>query len=493
MPMDTSAPPPRRVWAGTAWSLFDVTATRALEHAALAVTARHALMQRAGLAIARLALALHPHAHTIWIAAGPGNNGGDGMEAAIHLNGCGKQVVVSWLGDPATAPADAALSHERARLAGVPFADRPPPTWDVCIDALLGIGARRAPDGVMAQWITRMGESPSPVLSVDMPTGLDADTGAAASSHVASAASLCLLTLKPGLFTADGRDCARTVWFDDLQLDIDTLAASVPATARLIAAAPPRQRPHASHKGNFGDVAVVGGAPGMAGAALLAATAALHNGAGRVFLCSLDGAHSGANNIGLTPELMQRDVLSIDASRMTVVCGCGGGDRVRSVLPRLLSTAGRLVLDADALNAVAVDTGLQQLLRARGRRDAATVLTPHPLEAARLLGLTTAQVQSDRLQSAQRLAHHLACTVVLKGSGTVIAAPGLTPCINPTGNARLATPGSGDVLAGMVGAALAAGTTAFDAACQAVYRHGLAADQWPRGETLTASALARRA
>ncbi len=491
--MDSFAPAPRQVSAGTAWPLFDVAATRVLERAGLAITAQHVLMQRAGLATARLALALYPHARSIWIAAGPGNNGGDGMEAAFHLHGWGKQVVVTWLGDPAGIPSDAALSHERARSAGVSFAELPPAGWDLCIDALLGIGARRAPDGVMAQWITSMCESASPVISIDVPTGLNADTGVAALSHVTSAATLCLLTLKPGLFTADGRDTAQAVWFDDLQLDTDTLAPSVHATARLIAARPPQQRPHASHKGSFGDVAVVGGAPGMVGAIVLAATAALHNGAGRVFLCALDDGQSGANSIATAPELMHRDVLSIDVSRMTVVCGCGGGDRVRAVLPRLLSTAGRLVLDADALNAVAADAGLLQLLRARSQRAAVTVLTPHPLEAARLLGQTTTQVQSDRLQAAHQLSQLGACTVVLKGSGTIVVAPGLTPCINPTGNPQLATPGSGDVLAGMVGAALAAGATPFDAACQAVYRHGLAADHWPTGETLTASALARRA
>ncbi len=491
--MDNCAPAPRLVSAGTAWPLFDVAGTRALECAGLARTAQHVLMQRAGLATARLVLALHPHARHIWIAAGPGNNGGDGMEAAIHLHGWGKHVVVTWLGDPASIPVDAAMAHDRARSAGVTFADHPPTEWDLCIDALLGIGARRAPDGVMAQWISRMGASASPVFSIDVPTGLDADTGVAAPSHVVSAATLCLLTVKPGLFTADGRDNAHTVWLDDLQLDIGTLAPSVQATAHLIGAAAPRRRPHASHKGSFGDVAVVGGAPGMAGAAVLAATAALYNGAGRVFLCPLDDAGAGASGIASTPELMQRDASSIDVSRMTVVCGCGGGDSIGSALPRLLSTAARLVIDADALNAVAADDGLLQLLRARSRRDAPTVLTPHPLEAARLLGLTTAQVQSDRLQAAHRLAQHGACTVVLKGSGTIVAAPGLTPCINPSGNPRLATPGSGDVLAGMVGAVLAAGAGAFDAACQAVYRHGLAADRWPADEALTAFALARHA
>jgi hydroxyethylthiazole kinase-like uncharacterized protein yjeF len=173
-----------------------------------------------------------------------------------------------------------------------------------------------------------------------------------------------------------------------------------------------------------------------------------------------------------------------------VVCGCGGGDAVAAVLPRILSRAPALVLDADGLNAVAGDTSLQTLLRARAARGWRTVLSPHPLEAARLLGSSTAAVQADRLDAASRLAAQFQCVVVLKGSGTVTAAPDAIPVINPSGNARLATAGTGDVLAGMLGAALAAGLPAFDAACKAVFRHGRLADDWPAGQTLTASRLA---
>lgn len=490
--MDATAPPPRPVRAGAPWPLFDTTATRSLERAGLAATASHALMRRAGLATARLALALHPHARVIWVAAGPGNNGGDGMEAALHLHGAGKQVLVSWLGERAGAPADAAAALERALAAGVPITDTPPGQWDLCIDALLGIGASRAPEGRMAQWIDRMARG-APVLSIDIPTGLHADTGVATSVHVRADATLCLLTLKPGLFTADGRDASRQVWLDDLQLDAGALLPTLAPTAVLIGAPPQRARRHASHKGSYGDVAVVGGAPDMYGAAVLAATAALHGGAGRVFLCPLDADGAQADGSTAVPELMRGDIDTIDPGRMAIVAGCGGGDRIAAVLPRLLARATRLVLDADALNAIARDAPLRQQLRERAQRDATTVLTPHPLEAARLLGATAAQVQSDRLQAARQLARDYQCSVILKGSGCIVAAPGQIPAINPTGNARLAAPGSGDVLAGMVGAGLAAGSSAFDAACQAVYRHGITADGWPVHEALTASQLARRA
>jgi hydroxyethylthiazole kinase-like uncharacterized protein yjeF len=160
----------------------------------------------------------------------------------------------------------------------------------------------------------------------------------------------------------------------------------------------------------------------------------------------------------------------------TVVCGCGGGAAVREALPGLLSNAGRLVLDADALNAIAADVSLQTLLAARAGRGLPTVLTPHPLEAARLLGRTTADVQSDRLAAARALAVRHRSVIVLKGSGSVVAAPERPPSVNPTGNALLASAGTGDVLAGWIGGAWAQGLDAFDAASESAWRHGRAAD-----------------
>lgn len=489
--LPTLPAPPRQILPGDAWPLYDTAGTRRLEHAALAQTPAHALMQRAGLATARLAMALAPRARTVWVAAGPGNNGGDGMEAALHLHRWGRQVVVTRLGDPLAAPADAAAAHRRALDAGVPFAESPPGQSDLCIDALLGIGSTRAPQGLMAQWISHMHRLAAPVLAIDVPTGLDADTGIAARDCVSATATLCLLTLKPGLFTAHGRDASTQVWLDDLQVDPAGLPQALGPSAFVLAAPLPAARRHASHKGSYGDVAIVGGAPGMSGAALLAASAALHGGAGRVYLCPLDeGPAAGALNAG-QPELMLRDIDALDASQLTVVCGCGGGDPIRRHLPRLLAAAARLVLDADALNALATDTQLQRQLRARAARGQPTILTPHPLEAARLLGITSQQVQQDRIGTAQRLARDYRCTVVLKGSGTIVADPAQTPGVNPTGNARLASAGTGDVLAGLAGALLAPGAPAFEAACHAVYLHGETADRWPKGDALTAGKLAR--
>ncbi len=487
----------------------------------------HSLMQRAGLSVARLALAVAPHARTIWVACGPGNNGGDGMEAAIHLQRWGKQVVVTWLGAAGTAPADAAQSHRLALQAGVQFADAPPAQFELCIDALLGIGASscaRVPEGRMAQWMAAINAGTAPVLAVDVPTGLNADTGHAGMLCVKAKFTLSLLTLKPGLFTGHGRDACGQVWLDDLGdlNDVDAVnapdapiasdgsiapdgsiasngsIAPIPGadlespTAWLAGAPASQPRAHASHKGSYGDVAVIGGAPGMTGAALLAASAALQSGAGRVFVALLDGGAMAVDP--QRPELMFRSWDALDFKAMTVVCGCGGGDAVRHPLSRVLSSAALVVIDADALNAIANDTQLATLLRARAARQAHTVLTPHPLEAARLLGTTAALVQQDRLAAARQLSERFLCTVVLKGSGTVIATPNQTTVINPTGNAALATAGTGDVLAGMIGARLAnvqrSGGSSHRSACDAVYLHGEAADHWPAHRALTAGGLA---
>ncbi len=472
------------------WPLLDAPQTRALEQQASAALPPHALMSRAGEAVARLALALAPHASRIWIAAGPGNNGGDGLAAAVHLRQWGKEVEVSLLGDPGALPADAADAWARARAAGVAIVDVPnasaPP--DLAIDALLGVGATRAPGGPVLQAIRALNRLACPVLAVDLPSGLHPRTGQPlGDTCVTASATLAMLTLKPGLFTGAGRDHAGTVWLETLGVDA---GAIVPA-AWLSAVPPATSRRHAQHKGSFGDVAVVGGAPGMTGAALLAARAAHAAGAGRVYVELLDRSPGAPLVDGQHPELMFRvdwsssgaDVLA----RSTVVCGCGGGDAVRASLPRLLSGAQRLVLDADALNALAADPMLAALLVARAGRGLATVLTPHPLEAARLLGTDTAGVQSDRLRAAQELARRFACVVVLKGSGTVIAAPDQTPRINGTGNAALATAGTGDVLAGWLGGRWAQHPKgnepelAFALARHAVAEHGAAAEPAPPG------------
>ncbi len=505
MPLDMTLP--RRIsFDSGPWPLYGTDASRQIEARAAAECAPHTLMQRAGMAAARLALALAPHGRCIWIAAGPGNNGGDGFEAAYQLQRAGRQVQVTALGDPARRPADAAASLARAQAVGV----RIEPLLatdlkcDLAIDAVFGLGTARAAEGLFADALRLFNRLPGPRLALDLPTGLDSDRGLVLGNVGAQAThTLALLTLKPGLFTGRGREQAGEVWFDDLRA-VDATARLPPqawlggADAAFEVRAP---RQHAQHKGSFGDVIVVGGAAGMAGAALLAGRAALAGGAGRVYVSTLDPDAPRLDP--LWPELMLRPGLWRESgaalSRATVVCGCGGGDAVREALPLLMARAARLVLDADALNAIANDTALQALLTARAGRGQATVLTPHPLEAARLAGLASAaEVQSDRLGQAQRLAERMGCVVLLKGSGSVIAAPHQTSRINASGNARLASAGTGDVLAGWLGGLWAAAQAQLPppspqrVAEAAAWSHGSVAEGSGTHAPLTASSLLQR-
>jgi hydroxyethylthiazole kinase-like uncharacterized protein yjeF len=468
--------------------LFDVATSRAIEARELQRHAQGLLMQRAGLAVARLALALAPHGRSVWVAAGPGGNGGDGLHAAAELAGRGLSVVVTLCADAVRLPSDARLGLERAQAAGVSIIDSvPTQAFDLGIDALLGLGASRAPSGRIAAAVAALNALGAPCLAVDLPSGLAADTGALLGDvAVTASATLALLTLKPGLFTALGRDHAGSIWFDGL--DAQTSESS--PVARLTAAdveAVMAHRRHAQHKGSFGDVIIVGGAPGMAGAARLAAHAAMAAGAGRTWVSLLDPVAPAWDMT--RPEWLWTAAAWLpgraDLEHATVVCGCGGGDAVRTVLPALLARSARLVLDADALNAIAADPALLAMLQARSARGRATILTPHPLEAARLLGMSTSDVQVDRLAAARKLVTLTGAVVVLKGSGTVIAGPDGTPAINSTGNAALASGGTGDVLAGWIGGlwSQAAGgggasphDTAWRCAAASVWRHGAAAD-----------------
>ena len=489
-----------------AWPILEPAQVRQLEPLLQALSPTP-LMQSAGLACARLALAVAPHARRVWVTAGPGNNGGDGLEAALHLHQWGKEVVVSLVTSTGPGPAGAQAALQRAQQAGVRILAGLPTEWleqmdaqDLCIDALLGIGATRPLSADLRACVQAMQNCEATVLAIDVPTGLNPQSGqwlggdsGNSSGHLAVQAdhTLSLIAVQAGLLMGHGRDASGQIWLEDLGY----LASQhhVPPLAWLNTPRAEAPKPHASHKGSHGDVAVIGGegmathGMGMSGAAVLAATAALHAGAGRVMLSLLSGQASDS----APPDLMQREFKRLELEKLHVVCGCGGGTAVQAVLPEVLQRSAQLVLDADGLNAVAQEPSSQQALRQRGKSQP-TVITPHPLEAARLLGCNTAQVQSDRLKAAQELAERFQCSVVLKGSGTVIAAPGHTTRINITGNGRLAIGGTGDVLAGLVGARMAQGLSAFDAACAAVAQHGQVANDWPPGEALTASRLAQR-
>jgi ADP-dependent NAD(P)H-hydrate dehydratase / NAD(P)H-hydrate epimerase len=485
------------------WPLFAAAAAKEVESRALREHAPQALMERAGLAVARLARAIAPHAQAIEVWCGPGNNGGDGYVAARWLHEAGMRITLRAVNDATRLPPDAAEARRKALAAGLreDAAEEGVPI-DLVIDGLLGLGSSRAPSGALAETIHRINARGAPTLAIDLPSGLNPDTGQPFGDAVVHAAhTLAPLTLKPGLFTAQGRDLAGTVWFDDL--GVQAAASDVPPTCSLLGPAPRRTLAlHAAHKGSQGDCWVVGGAPGMVGAAWLAGRAALAAGAGRVYVHTLSEGTTWPYDPS-RPELMARPLGAQDSERLrntTAVCGCGGGAAVRAPMLELLTHAARLVLDADALNAIAAEPALLRLLQGRAGRGQATLLTPHPLEAARLLGTTSAAVQADRLGHARALAARVNATVVLKGSGSVIAEsePGgredgssaghpssatSALAINPSGNAALATAGTGDVLAGWIGGLWAqrASDSAFEIACEAVCLHGHAADL-ARGE-----------
>jgi hydroxyethylthiazole kinase-like uncharacterized protein yjeF len=506
MAAPTPPPGPGRVWpAATAgpgrWPLHDAAATRRLEAAAIEAHAPGVLMERAGEAVARLAVALAPHARRYLFVAGPGNNGGDAFVAARRLHEAGRRVRVWHAVEvaPGTAgealrpaPADAVRAGAAARGAGVVVFHEPPPEVDradLVIDGVIGLGSGSAPRGAAAEAIAWLAGTLAPVLAIDLPSGLHADHGIASPAGAVRAThTLALLTLKPGMFTGLGRDHTGTVWFDDLGASWRT----VDPTAGLVTAAARARRAHAAHKGLFGDVRVLAGAPGMQGAALLCARAALAAGAGRVWLHGATGGGDPPADARLIAPahapLMsadERDAPGFAAA--TVVAGCGGGPGIGARLRPAIEGAARLVLDADALNALAADPALREVLAQRRRRGAPTVLTPHPLEAARLLGTTTAGVQAERVPAAQALVDRFGAVVVLKGSGTVVAAPGALPCVVASGNAALATAGTGDVLAGWIAGRWAGGAggrgaippmaLAFEAATAACFEHGAAADR----------------
>lgn len=466
-------------------ALYTVAEIREIERANLAALPPGTLMQRAGAAAADCAQRLLGAAAAggrILAIAGPGNNGGDAIEAARLLAGSGMEVTVLLCADPGRLPADAAGALARARGGTVKFVETDAAAvtqggaWDLVIDGLFGIGLARPIAGELRAVVEAINSVACPVLALDLPSGLDADTGNVVGVDgiaVHATDTVTFIADKPGLHTLHGRDCAGAVHVADLGIDRSRFKRPVlhlSDTADFSAYL--RPRPHQSHKGSYGDVIVLGGAPGMAGAAVLAARAAAKCGAGRVFAAFIGPAPAYDS---AQPELMCRDAHAMDFSSGAVVAGPGMGTSrdAHDVLGRALHCPHPLVLDADALNLIAAEAGLQHRL---AERSGATLMTPHPLEAARLLQTSTAGIQADRIATARKLAAQFRSVVILKGSGSVIAAPDGAAVINTTGNPALATAGTGDVLAGISGALLAQGLPAWNAAIAAAWLHGAAAD-----------------
>jgi hydroxyethylthiazole kinase-like uncharacterized protein yjeF len=474
--------------------LHSVAAIRQIEQAAQASLAPYTLMQNAGAAAAQLALQLinrSDHCGSVLILAGPGNNGGDALETGLRLDLVGIEVSIAFIGNADALPADAAHAWQRVQGSRLAFIDPSDHdlirngAWDLVIDGLFGIGLKRAIDGSAHDLIALVNTLSCPILALDVSSGLDADRGTVVgningTSGIAIAAThtLSFIADKPGLHTADGRDYAGQVYVTTLGIEERHFpAASTMQLNRLALFADMLQRRRQnSHKGSFGKVFVIGGAAGMTGAAILAARTALKCGAGRVYIASLD---PGFSHDGEQPELMRwrPDEVETEDAVLIVGPGLGNSREAHDLLSQALASKAPLVLDADALNLLASESGLQHKLSSRlASHRAATLLTPHPLEAARLLGVSSAQVQADRLHSATAIAKRFNAVVILKGSGTVIADPDGKLVVNTTGNPGLATAGSGDVLAGLCGALLAQHWPLWQAAIGAVWLHGQAAD-----------------
>lgn len=464
--------------------LYSVQELRQIEARAQAGLAAGELMRRAGTAAARLIHQTQSDA-TVLIVCGPGNNGGDGYVCATELRRLGHQVAVVALAAAATDDARAAAG-DFTQDGGQVLSEFPVRPFDVVVDAMFGIGATRPLVGAFLDAARTLSARAATVVALDVPSGLDADTGAWVGDvpGVRADRTITFLGGKPGLYTHDGVDAAGTVSIESLGVEPAASPGMLLEPSDFCAALAPRARN--SHKGSFGNVLVVGGHVGMVGAALIAARAALRLGAGRVYVDCI-----GAPQMRLDPaqpELMFRraaDVTPVDA----IVIGCGlGADAVAvQAIEFALSQPTPLVIDADALNLIAAQPRLREAML--GQR-AARVLTPHPLEAGRLLGSDARTVQSDRVGAARDLADRLASVIVLKGAGTVLAEPGGTYWISQTGSPALASAGTGDALAGMIGALIAQRVAPAQAARAAVWLHGAAANEFGDEIGLAASEVA---
>ena len=467
-------------------ALYSLAEIRAVEQAAQATLPPGTLMRRAGAAAADLALRLLPAGmpgipQRVLVLAGPGNNGGDALDMAARLaTAC--EVGILLFADQEKLPSDAAQALQRARQSDAEFLDsRQAPAllaqdWPLVVDGLFGIGLSRAIAGSLRDTVEALNKSNSTVLALDIPSGLDADTGTVVGADgvaVVADHTVTFIGDKPGLHTCDGRDHAGAIIVAGLDIDAALYPPCRAELNRPQLFKPALQvRRHNSHKGSYGDVAVIGGATGMAGAPLLAARAAAKSGAGRTYAVFVGETPALDHE---QPELMCRNAKSFEFGSSVLVVGPGLGqsEATGKLLQAAIVSPLPLVLDADALNLLAAAPALRKAL---ALRQTPAILTPHPLEAARLLGITSKAVQADRMGAARALAQTLRAIVVLKGSGSIIALPDGKAVINPTGNPGLATAGSGDVLAGICGALLAQRMPPWEAALAAVWLHGGAAD-----------------
>jgi hydroxyethylthiazole kinase-like uncharacterized protein yjeF len=453
---------------------------RAIELAAAAAMDPPPLMERAGLAAAHLAREVAGgNGKPVLIVAGPGNNGGDAFVVARHLKEWWFKVEVVFAGDESRLSGDASESLRAWRAAGGDVRPELPASgnWGLVVDGIFGIGLEREVTGRYAEWIRYINAVDAPVLALDVPSGLHSDTGRVLGAAVIADHTATFIALKPGLLTLDGPDHCGELHLCTLDLDS---RAFPPARGFLIgrevlkSALKPRRRN--SHKGDYGSIGVIGGDHGMVGAALLAGRAALKLGTGRVYLGLI--ARDAPLVDPEQPELMLRTAdAALKLNHLDVLAvgpGLGQTPDAAFYLDIALQSDLPLVLDADALNLIAADP---ELARKAEARKAATLMSPHPAEAGRLLATTTREVQADRIAAAGSLASRFNAHVVLKGAGSICALPDTTWHINTSGNPGMASAGMGDVLTGIIAALLGQGADTSDALLAAVYLHGAAADE----------------
>ncbi|GBC99740.1 Bifunctional NAD(P)H-hydrate repair enzyme Nnr [bacterium HR17] len=452
----------------------------------------------------------------IVVVCGKGNNGGDGLALARHLHNIGFQVRVFLLAAPNDLKGDAAVNYRAAVQFGVPVQPvttateltrlaEPLCRADLVVDALLGTGITGEVRGLYADAIPLINEHAPRVLAVDIPSGINSDTGEVCGVAVAAHATVAMGAVKLGLVLFPGAEHAGDLFVGSLGVPPTLLSRlgvrRFVTTHALVTRAMPPRHPN-THKGDYGRVLVIGGAPGMTGAALMAGKAALRAGAGLVQVALPKSLNLAAETATLEvmslplPETesgtIAPDALAALAPRLAwadviaVGCGIARHEQTQTFVRQLIAQTDKpLVIDADGLVALAGQTALLR------RRNGVTVLTPHPGEMAALLQTTTETVQRDRVGIAVHAARECNAIVVLKGARTITAAPDGTLFVNPTGNAGMATGGCGDVLTGIIAAFLAqrlrrpVPISLAETVAAAVFVHGLAGDiaSWDKGET----------
>lgn len=464
--------------------VYSTAEIREIEQHAAALPDSSRLMEKAGLVAAHIAKnrLLINDKNKVLVLAGPGNNGGDALVAARHLRAGGFNVTTIFTGEPFRLSRDAKQALENWLTTGGVLHSEIPASeqWHVIIDGLFGIGlnpTKHHLDEKYRHLIKAVNGMQLPVLALDIPSGLSADSGLAPSGAIKATITATFIGLKPGLLTNEGCEYAGEIIL--CELDLDTTSLKKPQSWLLdhiiIKRLLPPPRSANSHKGIFGSIGIIGGSRGMIGAARLAGAAALKLGAGRVYLGSIADSLLAIDSS--QPELMLRpvdDLFELNQLNCLVV-GPGLGKEIDACLylEKALHTSLPLVLDADALNLVAAHPELANLLYSR---KTPSILTPHPAEAGRLLHTDVATVQSNRLQAARNLARKFNCSLVLKGAGSICMFVNGQGYFNTSGNPGLSSAGTGDVLAGMIGALLAQGLSSEQALLLAVHLHGAAAD-----------------